>query len=206
MEIFNRKSKKQNKKNNQKKIYFLVIILLTTAIIITSTAATIYIQKNHILKRKYNELSEEISEIENKFNLSNISNDELRRRIDLIKNATITIRNPSYSEVIDFLKEDKTDEINRTLYNYNCTHYARDVNNNAEKKGYRCGYVIVNPDETSSHALVAFNTTDKGIVFFEPQNDRRVNLSIGKDYWIDCIDPPIYGKEELIVNEYIIYW
>ncbi|GAJ14543.1 unnamed protein product, partial [marine sediment metagenome] len=59
-----------------------------------------------------------------------------------------------------------------------CADFAERLHNNAEKAGIRCAYVSVDisgysdpygygiPSDTS-HALVAFNTTDKGLVYID---------------------------------------
>ena len=94
------------------------------------------------------------------------------------------MRNPTYQEVIDFLKEDKTDEnlfIEGTYGVYVCSHLARDVNNNAQEQGLRCALIELRyPD--SGHSIVAFNTIDRGIIYFEPQLDDKVEVALGESY------------------------
>ena len=34
-----------------------------------------------------------------------------------------------------------------------------------------------------SHALIAFNTIDRGIIYIEPQSDKIMNVRIGQPYW-----------------------
>lgn len=93
-----------------------------------------------------------------------------------------TIRDPSYQEMLDFLAQDKTDESQYDVNDYNCYDFTRDVCNNASAAGIRIGDVYIEfPD--SAHALICFNTTDRGLAFVEPQNDQIVTLEIGQPYF-----------------------
>jgi hypothetical protein len=113
-----------------------------------------------------------------------------------------TIRDPTYKEVMAFIHLDKTDSNEYIEEKYVCTNFAADVKNNAFKNGYRCGYVSVRLAE-SGHAIVCFNTTDRGLIFIEPQSDEVVTLRIGKPYW----DRSRYSVDynDTVVN-YVIAW
>lgn len=95
--------------------------------------------------------------------------------------------NPTYKDVTDFLKEDKTDELEWTV-DFDCTQFAHMTVRNAKQKGiYGC---IVNIDldvpsdkyEYSGHDIIVFNTSDAGIVYFEPQNDKYVFMYPNMNY------------------------
>ena len=105
------------------------------------------------------------------------------------------IRDPTYQEMLEFLAGDKTDENNYVPNVYECRHFATDVCNNAERSGYRCAFVSVSFAE-EGHAIVAFNTVDRGLIFIEPQDDSEVKVEVGKTY-----DP--VGKT---VTEILIAW
>jgi len=131
-------------------------------------------------------------------------------------------KNPSYSQLLKFLKSDKTD---RYPYQFSielmipyfgsaedhvdldliqkiidgieqpdppkiCADFATLLHNNAEKAGIRCAYVSIELGK-DGHALNAFNTTDRGMVYIDdtgisrpgPSNcDKIVNVSIGGSY------------------------
>ena len=108
------------------------------------------------------------------------------------------IRDPTFSEVLQFLKDDKTDK-NEYSESYTCWDFAADVKNNAFKAGYRCGLVYIE-FEHSAHAIVCFNTTDKGLIFVEPQYDKIVKVEIGMDYWTDN------GFNVIVADETITYY
>jgi len=114
-----------------------------------------------------------------------------------------TIRDPTYLEVLQFLKIDQTDKNEYNEENYTCINFAADFKNNAFKAGYRCGYVEIEFPE-HAHAIVCFNTTDHGLIFIEPQTDEIVNPIIGLPYWNRAIyEPPDY--DDTIVR-IIIVW
>jgi len=106
-----------------------------------------------------------------------------------------TIQDPTYKQVTKFLKEDRTDKKNYLEDIYVCSHFARDVCNNAENEELRCAFVEIRyPD--GGHALIAFNTIDEGLVYFEPQSDEIVTPVIGRRYY-KCIETkPGYRYEK----------
>lgn len=101
-----------------------------------------------------------------------------------------TIADATLSQVLAFMRADRTDEnpyIEGDYNSYVCSHYTRDVCNAAEEQGIRAAFVEVRyPD--SGHAIVAFNTIDSGLVYFEPQSDERVEPVIGTHYY-QCVIP-----------------
>jgi hypothetical protein len=104
-----------------------------------------------------------------------------------------TIKDPTYAQALAFIKEDKTDGNKYVDPTYVCTHFSRDVCNNAENKGLRCAFVELRYPDKTGHTIVAFNTTDKGLVYFEPQSDMIARPAIGKRYY-QCQDlPPGYS-------------
>ncbi len=123
-----------------------------------------------------------------------------------------TLRDPTYEEVITFLGQDKTDEneyIEDTYGVYVCSHFTRDVDNNAEEAGLRCAFVELRyPD--GGHAIIAFDTIDEGLVYFDAQTDERVRPVIGKRYY-QCIEPkpgyyyprPSYDDT---INDILVIW
>jgi len=100
------------------------------------------------------------------------------------------LKDPTYKEVISFLRQDKTDRneyIEDTYGVYVCSHFARDVGNNAEEAGLRSAFIELRYLD-KGHAIVAFDTVDEGLVYFEPRTDERVRPVVGKRYY-ECIEP-----------------
>jgi hypothetical protein len=176
------------------------------------------------------------------------------------KNAT----NPTYAQLLDFLRSDETDEypyqytISLFGFYYGsaesnvdldiiqniidgieepnppriCADFAEMLHNNAEKAGIRCGYVSLDlsdyndssgygiPSDTG-HALVVFETTDRGIIYIDdtgntdsygpPNNDAIVNvLEVGEEYNPSFLFPSggwyIPEGEMGIVTDIFITW
>jgi len=92
-----------------------------------------------------------------------------------------TIRDPTYNEAINFMNIDKTDELKYTD-NFVCYHFVATFKQNAFEAGYRCFYVGLDYPGNIGHAIVSFDTTDRGLIFIEPQLDRVVTVKIGESY------------------------
>jgi hypothetical protein len=92
------------------------------------------------------------------------------------------LRDPSYQEMRESLARDKTNEREYVEGEYVCVHFAADVKANAAKEGIWAAYVDLEFPGIG-HAIVAFYTTDRGLVFIEPQLDKIANLVIGRSYW-----------------------
>jgi len=98
------------------------------------------------------------------------------------KAAGCNLWNPSYQEMKEFVAQDGTDSKTYIGGEYVCSDFAAEVNNNAEAQGIRCALVDVKYPGDWGHAIVAFETTDKGLVFIEPQFDDEVDVVVGASY------------------------
>ena len=81
----------------------------------------------------------------------------------------------------EFLAKDPTNYKSYLSTEYICTDFAAEVNNNAEIAGIRCATVYINYAD-AGHAIIAFDTTDNGLIFIEPQYDKEVQIIVGKSY------------------------
>lgn len=93
-----------------------------------------------------------------------------------------TLRNPTYGEMMRFLADDRTDSREYVEGEYVCSDFAAAVNNNAEAEGFHAAIVLIDFPGERSHAVVAFDTVDKGLIFIEPQFDEVVEVSLGISY------------------------
>jgi hypothetical protein len=93
----------------------------------------------------------------------------------------VGLRNPTSTELREFLASDETNSNPYIPGEYVCFEFATQVNNNAEVNGIRTAYVRIRFKEWG-HAVVAFETADKGLIFIEPQTDMDVELVVGKPY------------------------
>ena len=92
------------------------------------------------------------------------------------------IHNPTYQEMKTFLAQDTTDSKTYEEDEYVCVDFAAALNNNADAKGIRCAIVDIFHPGGYGHTIIAFETTDRGLIFIEPQFDREVKLVIGTSY------------------------
>jgi hypothetical protein len=93
-----------------------------------------------------------------------------------------TLQNPTYQEMKTFIAQDPTNNNNYMEDKYVCVDFAATVNNNAEAKGIRCAVVDIFYPDGYGHTIVAFDTTDRGLIYIEPQFDEEVKLVVGRSY------------------------
>lgn len=145
--------------------------------------------------------------LENTENRLNFVRSELQK---LQEGSRFELHDPTYNEVQDFIDEDTTDDNDYDRGEYVCVDYASDVNNNAEKEGIRCAFVSLRFIE-NAHALVAFQTVDKGLVYVEPQYDIIITseLKPGMEYY-EVLDRntefQIKGLPNDVIQRVIITW
>jgi hypothetical protein len=76
--------------------------------------------------------------------------------------------NMSWNDVMTFLQENQTEKKAYEPGVYTCAHFAEDLYNRAQSVGLRCGVVVIEfKDQVAGHAINAFETTDKGLVFVD---------------------------------------
>jgi len=85
------------------------------------------------------------------------------------------MQNPTYAEMQAFISSDTTDLRTYVPNMFMCHHYSTVVVRNANAQNMRAGYVLMTMDDGSNtwlgHAIVVFQTSDKGFYFLEPQLD-----------------------------------
>jgi septal ring factor EnvC (AmiA/AmiB activator) len=118
--------------------------------------------------------------------------DDLQTNLNrLTSSYAYVAADPTSAAMQAFLKADTTDSKPYITGSYVCWNYAADVIANAAKQHIRCGFVYVE-FPGSAHAVVAFNTTDKGLIYIEPQSDEVVQLKVGVHYYLSIIPTPGY--------------
>lgn len=164
------------------------------------------------LQSKCDNMTSELSKAKSSLNNLQTNYDGLQINYDRLlvgikdKNYyyTYVYHDPSYTEMIAFLKADKTDNNPYSTASYNCFDYTRDVIDNAHKNSIRCGYVRIEFEDNTAHACVAFNTIDKGLVFIEPQSDDDVILSVGRPYYV--LSSKVKFPIKVNVTHYTVIW
>ncbi|MFC1948942.1 hypothetical protein ACFLW0_02050 [Chloroflexota bacterium] len=148
--------------------------------------------------------------------------------VTLIDNPEAT--NPTWSELMTFIKQDLTDRNTYIDYVYDCSQFSRDVHNNAEAAGIRAAEVqIYFRNQDTGHALNAFITTDYGLVYIDctesPDTVARVKsgrryrgvtlirasrTNIRNDSWWDSLTSYYYIRAdtggEAVTSDITIFW
>jgi hypothetical protein len=138
------------------------------------------------------------------------------RDYNLTRNATAV--NPTWNQLVTFLQTDYTDQ-NPYIYGvYTCGNYAEDVFNHAQAAGIRAAVVSIYFENSwDGHALNAFKTIDRGLVYidctgdtgegYRPRMVTQADLKIGEAYNRHFIFPGGYYFDPSDTVEYIsIYW
>ena len=117
------------------------------------------------------------------------------------------VRNPTHDEVLEFIGEDETDEMEYVVGEFECLDFCMMFKNNAFERGYISYMVWIDFEgQTFGHTIIGFNTTDLGMVYLDPQLDYFVDLGVGVDYWKDAVlSPQDYG-EGYIIEDWHVYF
>lgn len=82
------------------------------------------------------------------------------------------VENPTFEEMILFVAIDQTDKKPYTK-TYVCHHFTHDLIAGARERDIQAGYVTLY-NKPNGHAIVAFQTVDRGLYFVEPQSDNII--------------------------------
>ena len=140
-----------------------------------------------------------------------------RYDVALIDNPTAT--NPTWSQLMTFIRQDQTDKNYYVEDVYDCTEYSRDVHNNAEAVGIHAATVHIDfENERVSHALNAFLTTDYGLVYVDctkidtiarikkgkelraVELDQITGTNVRNDGWWDTLSLYYYHKRSSVLS------
>lgn len=149
---------------------------------------------------------------------------------DVVLNDNPSATNPTWSQLMAFLSQDKTETHTYIKNVYDCSQFSRDIHNNAEAAGIRAAEVAIDfSNEIDGHALNAFLTTDYGLVYVDcteaPDKIARVKAekvyravetyyitatNIRNDYWWDTLGSYYYIPArmggEAVTSSIKIYW
>jgi hypothetical protein len=140
-----------------------------------------------------------------------------RGKIHLVENPNAV--DPTWQQLEAFLIADNTDKEAYDLETHPCGVFAEELQNNAEAAGIRAAWVAIDfVGGGDGHALDAFNTTDKGLVFIDctggsnssdvaqPQQgeswgkaddwDKVAYLSIGQEYGLISLSVAVCPEYE----------
>jgi hypothetical protein len=90
---------------------------------------------------------------------------------------------PTKSEFDEFLKSDKTDEIEYDKETFNCEKFTERFLENAKETGYCCFAVSIKYlGDDVGHSIVGVMTSDEGLLFVEPQSDKYFDIYPGAEF------------------------
>lgn len=81
--------------------------------------------------------------------------------------AAAELKSPTWAELKEFLENDETDKGIYRPGEYDCTGFALALRDRARQAGIRAAFVEIGFYEGSGHAVNAFQTTDKGLVYID---------------------------------------
>ena len=99
--------------------------------------------------------------------------------VTLTRNDKAT--NPTWAQVKAFMAQDQTDKIKYSQGSFVCSNYAEQVYNNAEARGIRAAFVTIQFQNGGvPHALNAFQTTDRGLIYIDSTGVEKTSIKITK--------------------------
>ena len=170
-------------------VVFLLLILFLYFVSLNDTKDTINKmeqERNTLAIENFN-LKQDLEEIDNikQFVIDTqkqclINQEQLRQQYA----EKVIKKNVTLSEVQSFVFGDPTDSNEYSKEKYKCVEFTDEFIRNAYLNGiFACRTYVEYHNSSSSHSLVAIKTTDKGVVYIEPQNDIIFyNIDIGDDY------------------------
>lgn len=113
-----------------------------------------------------------------------------KTRSDLLEGIKQSeLKNPTWQELKEFLQLDDTDELLYDIDSFDCTGFAITLRDNAQGYGIRCAFVEIGFFEGEGHALNAFETTDRGLVYVDTtESDKMAYLKMNKPYGTISLD------------------
>ncbi len=115
----------------------------------------------------------------------------------LLENSTA--HDPSYGELLNFLKNDDTVKNKYVSPNFTCADFAQELQNHAESDGIRCGFAGISfLNSKYGHAMDVFDTTDKGLVY--------VDTTSGEVHISKNIHPGARYDNMGIISDVTNYW
>jgi hypothetical protein len=115
---------------------------------------------------------------------------------------------PTWQELLVFLEADVTDQKPYNVDSFACVAFAEELHNNAEAAGIEAAFVGVQFEGREiGHALNAFNTTDRGLVFIDCTSPVQSNipylpmLGLGDEEPGDAGETEVFGADKVAYVE-----
>jgi len=113
---------------------------------------------------------------------------------------------PTWQELMAFLAADITDKKPYNADSFACVAFAEELHNNAEAAGIEAAFVGVQfGDREVGHALNAFNTTDRGLVFIDCTSPVQSNMPYLPMLELDGGEAGDAGEVEVVGADKVAY-
>ncbi len=106
---------------------------------------------------------------------------------------------PSWEELKEFIFQDNTDKNIYSESENACGEFSEAVHNNAEIAGYRAALAVIHIEGETPHALNAFDTTDKGLVYIDCTGAEARSEMTHLQWLYEKDHPSMYDKIAYVV-------
>jgi len=180
----------------KKHLTWLVVSIITCLLSVTWLTGCVSSSEYESLQAENTALAEELQSLR-------LDYEELEKHYTALTTSS-KLRNPTWAELKEFLQRDKTDKGIYRSGEFDCTGFAMALRDNARQEGIRAAFVEIGWYEGGGHAVNAFQTTDKGLVYIDCTGGKesgdydtvgyvemgkvygRVNLSAATCFTYDC--------------------
>jgi len=136
------------------------------------------------LEYKLKNLQKDYEGLQNNYQELQVNHAELLKKL-----KDSRLRNPTWSELKQFLEQDDTNTLSYNKDSFDCDGFAITLRDRASRFGYKCAFVAIRFEEVIGHALNAFETTDKGLIYVDNvEHDAIAYVDIGKPYGVISLD------------------
>ncbi len=136
------------------------------------------------LEADYQGLEDAYASLQGDYQSSQTSYQKLIERLE--QSALVDI---SWPELKEFLEQDDTDRLTYVEGSFDCSGFAITLRDSAARCGIRCAYVEIAFAVEGGHALDAFETTDRGLVYVDSTGaDRIAYVKLNEPYGVVSLD------------------
>ena len=136
------------------------------------------------LEADYQGLQNDYTSLQDNCQSSQTSYQKLLERLE-----QSALEDVSWPELKEFLEQDDTDRLAYVEGSFDCSGFAITLRDSAARCGIRCAYVEIEFAVEGGHALDAFETTDRGLVYVDSiEADQIAYVKLNELYGVISLD------------------